>query len=107
MVEEQMEGTIKWFNVQKGYGFIKGEDGEDYFFHYTALEPEGTRIRENDKVSFESVDTDRGKQAQKVNLLEKGSERTDLEENQEEPASSEEPAQEESDEKPQEETQEE
>lgn len=68
-----MEGTVKWFNTRKGYGFVKGEDDEDYFVHYSAL-PQGVYLRENDKVSFEPVETDRGKQAQNVTLLQKGSE---------------------------------
>lgn len=75
-----MEGTVKWFNRVKGYGFIKGDDDEEYFVHHTAL-PEGTFIREDDKVSFDPVDTERGKQAQNVSLLQKGSE---LKEEQEE-----------------------
>ncbi len=69
-----MEGTVKWYNLKKGYGFIKGEDEQDYFVHFSALN--GAMLRENDKVSFDAVDTDRGKQAQKVKLLEKGSERS-------------------------------
>lgn len=68
-----MEGTVKWFNSRKGYGFIKGEDEEEYFVHYTAVQ-KGTFLRENDRVSFEPADTDRGKQAQNVVLLQKGSE---------------------------------
>ncbi len=68
-----MEGTVKWFNRQKGYGFIAGEDGEEYFIHHSAL-AEGTFIRDNDKVSFDPVDGDKGKQAQNVVLLQKGSE---------------------------------
>ena len=63
-----MEGTVKWFNARKGFGFIQGEDGEDYFVHSSAL-PEGTELRENDRVTFEPATTDRGKQAQKVALL--------------------------------------
>jgi len=68
-----MEGTVKWFNVRKGFGFINGEDGEDYFVHHSALE-QGTFLREDDRVSFEAADTDKGKQAQNVALLQKGSE---------------------------------
>ena len=62
-----MNGTIKWFNRDKGYGFIAGEDGQDYFVHHTAL-PEGASPRENEEVSFEPVKTDRGNQAQNVKL---------------------------------------
>ena len=68
-----MEGTVKWYNLKKGYGFIKGEDGQDYFVHLSALG--GAMLRENDVVGFDAVDTDRGKQAQNVKLLQKGSER--------------------------------
>ncbi|MBI4448207.1 cold shock domain-containing protein [Candidatus Woesearchaeota archaeon] len=69
-----MEGTVKWFNIKKGYGFVEGDDGEEYFVHHSAL-PKGTFIRENDRVSFEPAETERGKQAKNVALLEKGSER--------------------------------
>ncbi|MBS3172035.1 cold shock domain-containing protein [Candidatus Woesearchaeota archaeon] len=68
-----MEGSVKWFNVRKGFGFISGEDGQDYFVHFSALK-KGTFIRENDRVSFEAVETDKGKQAKEVVLLQKGSE---------------------------------
>ncbi|MBI2105758.1 cold shock domain-containing protein [Candidatus Woesearchaeota archaeon] len=68
-----MEGTVKWYNMRKGYGFIQGEDGNDYFVHFSALD--GAMLREGDKVSFQAADTDKGKQAQKVKLLQKGSER--------------------------------
>ena len=63
-----MEGTVKWFNVKKGYGFITGEDGKEYFVHYTAL-PNDQRVNENDRVSFDAVDSDRGIQAQNVKFL--------------------------------------
>ncbi|MBT4174272.1 cold shock domain-containing protein [archaeon] len=68
-----MKGTVKWFNTRKGYGFIKGEDGEEYFVHHTAL-GQGTFVREDDEVDFEAADTDRGKQAKNITLLKKGSE---------------------------------
>ena len=64
----RMEGTVKWFNSRKGFGFIQGEDGQDYFVHHSAL-PQGTFLKENDKVSFEATETDRGKQAKNVQLL--------------------------------------
>jgi CspA family cold shock protein len=60
-----MEGTVKWFNDSKGFGFIKGEDGKEYFVHKNALPP-GTFLKENDAVSFEPTETDRGVQAKDV-----------------------------------------
>lgn len=59
--------------MKKGYGFIQGEDGQDYFVHHSAVQ-QGTFLRENDRVSFEPVETDKGRQAQNVALLQKGSE---------------------------------
>ena len=68
-----MEGIVKWYNFKKGYGFIKGDDDQEYFIHYTALD-KGVFLRENDKVSFDAADTDKGKQAQNVKLVQKASE---------------------------------
>ncbi|RJQ16891.1 cold shock domain-containing protein [Candidatus Woesearchaeota archaeon] len=62
-----MEGTVKWFNSKKGFGFVKGEDGEEYFVHHTAL-PKGLFLRDNDPVTFDAVETERGKQAQNVKV---------------------------------------
>jgi cold shock protein len=117
-----MKGTVKWYNIRKGYGFIKGEDEVDYFIHHSAL-GEGVFLRENDLVSFEAADTDKGKQAQNVVLEQKGSERTDLpaeeetteessekeavEETEEEPEAEEESTEESSEEEAVEETEEE
>ena len=72
-----MEGTVKWYNFKKGYGFITGDDSTEYFVHYSAL-GKGVFLRENDKVSFEPFDGEKGKQAQNVVLVQKGSERSDL-----------------------------
>jgi len=69
-----MEGTVKFFNRKKGFGFISGDDGKDYFVHFTAL-PKGVFLRDNDKVSFDGVEGDRGSKAENVQLLQKGSER--------------------------------
>ena len=68
-----MEGVVKWFNTRKGFGFIKGDDNEDYFVHHSALS-QGTFLRDNDRVAFEPAQTDKGKQAKDVKLLQKGSE---------------------------------
>ena len=68
-----MEGTVKWFSGRKGYGFIKGEDENEYFVHITQV-PEGVFINEGDKVSFEAVETDKGMQAQEIEMLEKAEE---------------------------------
>lgn len=69
-----MEGTVKFFNRRKGFGFILGDDGKDYFVHFSAL-PQGVFLRENDKVSFNGSEGDRGLKAENVQLLQKGSER--------------------------------
>ncbi|MBW2966734.1 cold shock domain-containing protein [Candidatus Woesearchaeota archaeon] len=68
-----MEGKVKWFNRMKGYGFLEGDDGQEYFIHHSQV-AEGTFLRENDRVSFEPVESEKGKQAQNVTLLQKGSE---------------------------------
>lgn len=68
-----MEGIVKWFNTRKGYGFIKGDDDQEYFVHHSAL-GQGVFLRDNDKVSFDGVDGEKGKQAQNVKLLQKASE---------------------------------
>ena len=65
-----MEGKVKWFNRTKGYGFIEGDDGEEYFVHHTALK-DVSFIRENDRVAFEGADGERGKQAQNSNTASK------------------------------------
>ncbi len=69
-----MEGTVKFFNRSKGFGFINGDDGKDYFVHVSAL-PQGVFLRDNDRVSFNPSEGDRGLKAQDVQLLEKGSDR--------------------------------
>ena len=61
-----MEGTVKFFNEQKGFGFISGEDGKEYFVHLSAL-AEGTSLQENDSVTFEVEEGDRGPKAVNIN----------------------------------------
>ena len=60
-----MKGKVKFFNGMKGYGFIAGDDGEEYFVHVTALE-EGATLNENDDVSFDVEQGDRGPKAVNV-----------------------------------------
>jgi cold shock protein len=64
-----MEGTVKFFNSTKNFGFVTGEDGKDYFVHVSGLKDEGTRLREGDKVSFEPTKGDKGMKAEKVEKL--------------------------------------
>jgi len=65
-----MEGTVKFFNRLNHYGFINGDDGKSYFVHATGLK-EGVSIDENDRVSFEPVEGDKGPKAEKVEKIEK------------------------------------
>jgi CspA family cold shock protein len=80
-----MEGKVKWYDIRKGYGFVEGDDGQDYFVHYTSVN-EGVRLRENDRVSFDQSEGEKGKQAQNVVLLQKGSEIANDEKPEEAPA---------------------
>ena len=61
------EGLVKWFNANKGFGFIKREEGQDLFVHFSSINMKGYKsLTEGDKVSFEVEDTDRGPQAKNV-----------------------------------------
>jgi len=61
------KGTVKWFNDQKGFGFITPEDGADVFVHHTAIQSDGFKsLAEGQAVEFEIVDGPKGKQAQNV-----------------------------------------
>ena len=63
-----MKGKVKWFNNQKGYGFITREDGAgDVFVHYSAVTGQGFKsLNEGDTVEFEVVDSDKGPKAANV-----------------------------------------
>ena len=61
------QGTVKWFNDKKGFGFIIAEDGKDVFVHHTAIEGEGYKtLKEGEKVTFDIVQGPKGDQATKV-----------------------------------------
>ena len=62
---DKIKGTVKWFNTEKGFGFVKDEEGNEYFTHHSAV-AQGTVLKENDKVSFEPAENERGKQAKSV-----------------------------------------
>jgi CspA family cold shock protein len=62
-----MNGTVKWFNAEKGYGFITDEKGNDIFAHYSAIQGDGYKALENgQEVTFDVVDGDRGPQAANI-----------------------------------------
>ncbi|MFD1429502.1 cold-shock protein [Lacticaseibacillus mingshuiensis] len=61
-------GTVKWFNADKGYGFITREDGSDVFVHFSAIQGDGYKtLDEGQSVTFEVEQGDRGAQATNVN----------------------------------------
>ncbi len=62
-----MKGKVKWFNARKGYGFIVGEDGTDYFMHLSEIS--SGHVQENDSVEFETEKTDRGLNAKNVKKI--------------------------------------
>ncbi len=64
-------GTVKWFNAEKGFGFITQDDGNnDVFVHYSAIKSEGFRtLEERAKVEFEIVQGPKGPQAENVRVL--------------------------------------
>jgi len=64
------QGTVKWFNDKKGYGFITAEDGKDVFVHHSAIEGSGFKsLVEGDRVSFEIEQGTKGPSAVKVKKL--------------------------------------
>ena len=66
-----MKGTVKWFNDQKGYGFITPEDGsKDLFVHHSGIMIDGFKtLAENQKVEFDTVESDKGPKATNVKPL--------------------------------------
>ena len=64
------EGTVKWFNEKKGFGFIVHDDGGDIFVHYSSIDMPGfKKLMEGDRVSFEIKEGDRGPQAANVKKI--------------------------------------
>ena len=64
------KGTVKWFNNQKGFGFITDENGKDVFVHFTGLNMEGFKtLEENQAVEFDVVDGEKGPQAVNVTVI--------------------------------------
>ncbi len=65
-----MNGTVKWFNPDKGFGFITGEDGVDVFAHYSQINTSGFKtLAENQKVTFVLANVPKGPQAENINIL--------------------------------------
>jgi CspA family cold shock protein len=65
-----IEGTVKWFNESKGFGFLSREGGPDVFVHHTEIMADGYRtLNEGDRVRFEVVDSPKGPRAAKVTRI--------------------------------------
>jgi CspA family cold shock protein len=68
-MNERTNGTVKWFNEEKGYGFISQMDGPDVFVHHSEIQATGFRtLREGDKVEFTVTQGQKGKQASSVTI---------------------------------------
>lgn len=69
MSEQRTTGTVKWFNEEKGYGFISPTEGPDVFVHHSEIQASGFRtLREGDKVEFTITQGQKGKQASAVSI---------------------------------------
>ncbi|ACA57232.1 cold-shock protein [Clostridium botulinum] len=65
-----MNGTVKWFNGDKGFGFITGEDGNDVFAHFSQINSEGYKsLEEGQKVSYDVVKGPKGPQAENITII--------------------------------------
>jgi CspA family cold shock protein len=68
---EREEGTVKWFDAKKGFGFINRESGEDVFVHYSAIQGDGYRaLEDGQKVEFDVVQGRKGLEASNLTLAE-------------------------------------
>ena len=67
MSDQRVSGTVKWFNDDKGFGFIEREDGKDVFVHHSAIMMEGFKtLKEGQKITMEVTDGEKGPQAENV-----------------------------------------
>ncbi|MBP1743231.1 MAG: cold shock protein [Firmicutes bacterium] len=65
-----MNGTVKWFNGEKGFGFITGEDGNDCFAHFSQINSDGYKsLDEGQKVSYDVVKGAKGPQAENISVI--------------------------------------
>ena len=70
-MSERIQGTVKWFNSSKGYGFISQENGDDVFVHFQSIISDGYKsLNENDKVEFVVTEGQKGPQASEVKVIE-------------------------------------
>lgn len=68
-----LRGTVKWFDVRKGFGFITDEEGVDYFVHFSEIQEEGfKRLREGQTVTFEADEDDQGRSVARKVCIEVG-----------------------------------
>lgn len=69
--KDREEGTVKWFNVKKGFGFITRDSGGDVFVHFRAIQGEGRRVlRQGQRVNYKVVEAEKGLQANDVTIVE-------------------------------------
>lgn len=65
-----MNGTVKWFNEEKGFGFITAEDGKEIFAHFSEIQVQGfKKLNEGDKVTFEITNGAKGPQASNIQIV--------------------------------------
>ena len=69
LIDTRIGGKVKWFNAEKGYGFITSDEGKDIFVHYSSIQSDGFRtLEEGQAVNFDVVESDRGQQAANVTV---------------------------------------